>query len=97
MREQSQAALSAMEARGKGEGHRNPYNKDKEGENQVRGRPPVPTGMTQGPIGRRPIAGIIDQYHGRDGNAAEEVKSNQTPGWVRGLFDLGHCHGRLWR
>ena len=53
------------------------HDEEEKREDQVRRRPPVPAGMLQRRIDRRPASRIVDQQHASDGQPSEHIERHQ--------------------
>ena len=65
--------ITSPEAGFEGEDQRNSDDEEEEREDKIGGGPAIPFGMFQRPV-RMTVSGIIDQDHGRDGNATKQVE-----------------------
>ena len=65
-------------------------NKQKEWENEIRGRSAMPFRMLQRPVDAGPCAGIIYKHHARDRQTAKDVERHEAPAGVCRKHFGGH-------
>jgi hypothetical protein len=71
-------AAGPRQAPGEGVGDGHADGEEKEGKDEVGRRPAVPFGVEERPVRLVPVAGVVDQDHGGDGQAAEDVERAQA-------------------
>ena len=67
---------------------------EKEGEDQVGRRPPVPLRVEERPVHGVPVPGIVDDHHAGHGEATEDVQRTQAHGDILGPALSRECHQR---
>ena len=77
-----------------GEDERGAHEEEEVGEDEVGQRPAVPRGVIELRIDMAPVAGIVDQDHEGDSDAAEEIDREDAPGHNGGHGSLCIIGGR---
>ena len=52
-------------------------NEEEEWKDEIGGRPAIPLGVFEGPV-RMVVSGVVDQDHGGDGDAAEQIERSEA-------------------
>jgi hypothetical protein len=95
--EERATSIATFYSLSKRERNGDPNDKEEKREISDRGRPSMPLGVLERPVDVRPRAGIVNQHHAGNGQAAETSREIKRVDWsgIRRSTDFADCH--LWK